>query len=66
NENPGMDQPSETMKDKDAKDMKQADKAMDKELPETGNTNNPFVTAFGFLTLLAGARLTRRKRREED
>ncbi|PNZ30083.1 hypothetical protein CD122_01070 [Staphylococcus rostri] len=66
NGNPGMDQPSETMKDKDAKDMKQADKAMDKELPETGNTNNPFVTAFGFLTLLAGARLTRRKRREED
>ncbi|PNZ83079.1 MucBP domain-containing protein, partial [Staphylococcus microti] len=61
-EKPAMDQPS---KDMDDKGMKQADKAMDKELPETGNTNNPFVTAFGFLALLAGVRLTKRNRRED-
>ncbi|MCS4486884.1 YSIRK-type signal peptide-containing protein [Staphylococcus americanisciuri] len=63
---PGMVQPSDTMKDKKVKGMKQADKATKKDLPETGNTNNPFVAAFGFLTLLVGARMTRRKRREEN
>ncbi|MCS4487308.1 LPXTG cell wall anchor domain-containing protein, partial [Staphylococcus americanisciuri] len=63
---PDMTQPSDTIKDKKVKGMKQADKAMEKALPETGNTNNPFVVAFGFLALLVGARLTRRKHREED
>ncbi|UXR75573.1 MULTISPECIES: MucBP domain-containing protein [unclassified Staphylococcus] len=61
-----MEKPSKGLTDKDGKDMKPSDKMTEKELPETGNTNNPFVTTFGFLTLLAGMKLTKRNRREED